>query len=93
MVKKTGPQSYLTNLEERELGVLKECAGIGRRDVMWITQCVAKEKGLFKKPRITHCWWSHFLQSQGDLSLTRGDSTAHSRMGAMNKETLSQSHC
>ena len=30
-----------------------------------------------------------FLQRQGDLSLRRGDSTAHSRMDAINKETLS----
>ena len=28
--------------------------------------------------------------SQGDLSLRRGGSTAHSRMDAINKETLSQ---
>ena len=51
--KKTGLQSYLTNLEERELGVfLKECAGIGygktRRDVMQISQCVEEEKSLLR---------------------------------------------
>ena len=57
--KKPAPQSYLSNFEERELGVfLKECAGIGygkmRRDVMQIVQSVAEEKGVLKKPRITH---------------------------------------
>ena len=92
--RKPGPQSYLSNFEERELGVfLKECAGIGygktRRDVMQIAQSVAEEKGVLKKSRITHGWWSRFLQRQGDLSLRRGDSTAHSRMDAINKETLS----
>ena len=92
--RKPGPQSYLTNFEERELGVfLKECAGIGygktRRDVMQIAQSVAEEKGVLKKSRITHRWWSRFLQRQGDLSPRRGDSTAHSLMDAINKETLS----
>ena len=88
--RKPGPQSYLSNFEERELGVLlKECAGIGygktRRDVMQIAQSVAEEK---EKSRITHGWWSRFLQRQGGLSLRGGDSTAHSRMDAINKETL-----
>ena len=35
-------------------------------------------------------WWSRFLQRQGDLSLRRGDSTAHSPMDAINKETITQ---
>ena len=30
------------------------------------------------------------MQRQGDLSLRRGDSTAHSRMDAINKETITQ---
>ena len=30
-----------------------------------------------------------FLQHQGDLSLRKGDSTAHSHMDVINKETLS----
>ena len=59
---------------------MKECAGIGygktRRDVMRIAQSVAQDKGALKKDRISHGWWSRFLQRQGDLSLRRGDSTA-----------------
>ena len=90
---KPGPKTYLSGTEECELGTfLKECAGIGygktRRDVMRIAQSVAQEKGVLKKCRITHGWWSRFLQRQGDLSLRRGDSTAHARMDAINKETM-----
>ena len=52
--RKPGPQSYLSKVEEHELGVfLKECAGIGygktRRDVMCIAQSVAEEKNVLKK--------------------------------------------
>ena len=68
--RKPGPQSYLSNFEEHELGVfLKECAGIGygktRRDVMQIAQSVAEEKGVLKKSHITHGWWSRFLTAPG----------------------------
>ena len=52
-------------------------------------QSVAEKKVVLKKSRITHGWWSRFLQRQGDLSLRRGYSTAHSHMNAINKETLS----
>lgn len=93
--RKPGPQQYLNSTEERELGLfLKECAGIGygktRRDVMQIAQSVAAEKGVLRKSRITHGWWSRFLERQGNLCLRKGDSTAHSRMDAINKETLTQ---
>jgi hypothetical protein len=57
---------------------------------MRIAQCVAEEKGVLRKNRISHGWWSRFLQRQADLSLRRGDSTAHARMDAINKETLTQ---
>ena len=71
---KPGPKAYLRESEERELGAfLKECAGIGygkaRRDVMSIAQSVAEEKRVLKKSRITHGWWSRFLQRQGNLCL------------------------
>ena len=76
---KPRPRPYLNRTEERKLGVfLKECAGIGygksRRDFMLIAQSVAEDKRVLKKDRISHGWWSRFLQCQGDLSLRRGDS-------------------
>ena len=93
MVENQAPKVILVILKSVNLGFLKECAGIEygktRRDVMQIAQSVAEEKGVLKKSRITHGWWSRFLQRQGDLSLRRGDSTAHSCMDAINKETLS----
>ena len=48
---KPGPQPYLNDKEERELGLfLKDCAAVGygktRMDVMSIAQSVAEEKGI-----------------------------------------------
>ena len=45
---------------------------------------------MLKKDCISHGWWSRFLERQGDLSLRRGDSTAHVRMDAVNKKTMNQ---
>ena len=88
-----GPKPYLNVGEEKELGqFLKKCATVGfgktRRDAMDIAEVVVREKGNLKKEKITHGWWNHFLQRQGDLSLRRGDSTAHVCMDAINKETI-----
>ena len=88
-----GPKPYLNVKEENELGeFLKKCAivGIGktRRDAMLLAETVVRERGNLRKEKISHGWWNRFLQRQGDLSLRRGDSTAHVRMDAVNKETI-----
>ena len=92
---KPGPASYLSGKEEKDLAVfLKDCAAVGygktRRDVMNIAQGVAKEKGLLRGVRISQGWWCRFLERQNDLTLRRGDNTAHVRMAAVNQETLAQ---
>ena len=96
---KPGPKPYLSPSEEKELGTfLKECAKVGygktRKDVLNIAQSVAQsvaqEKGLLKVERISEGWWRRFLERQADLSLRRGDNTAHVRMDAINTETLDQ---
>ena len=92
---KPGPASYLSGKEEKDLAVfLKDCAAVGygktRRDVMNIAQGVAKEKGLLRGVRISQGWWRRFLERQNDLTLRRGDNTAHVRMAAVNQETLAQ---
>ena len=92
---KPGPASYLSNKEENDLAVfLKDCAAVGygktRRDVMNIAQSVATEKGLLRGARISQGWWRRFLERQHDLTLRRGDNTAHVRMAAINHETLMQ---
>jgi hypothetical protein len=35
-------------------------------------------------------WWIRFLEQQPELSLRRGDATAHVRMDAVNSETMKQ---
>ena len=92
---KPGPQPYLNDKEERELALfLKDCAAVGygktRRDVMSIAQSVAEEKGILHGSRISHGWWHRFLKRQADLTLRRGDNTAHVRMEAINQQTLKQ---
>ena len=92
---KPGPQPYLNDKEERELALfLKDCAAVGygktRRDVMSIAQSVAEEKGILHGSRIGHGWWHRFLKRQTDVTLRRGDNTAHVRMEAINQQTLKQ---
>ena len=92
---KPGPASYLNGDEEKDLAVfLKDCAAVGygktRRDVMNIAQSVAEEKCVLRGPRVSQGWWRRFLERQSDLTLRRGDNTAHVRMAAVNQATLVQ---
>ena len=43
---------------------------------------------MLQSGRISQGWWRRFLERQKDLSLRQGDSTAHVRMDAMNRETI-----
>jgi hypothetical protein len=88
-----GPQRYLNCQEESELGTyLKHCARVGygktRRDVLNIVQNATSEKGVLCSSQVSQGWWRRFLEWQKDLSLRQGDATAHVRMDAMNRETL-----
>lgn len=92
---KPGPKPYLSTTEEAELSsFLKSCANMGygrtRTDVMGIARSVAAEKGILKGSKVTQGWWRRFCKRQPDLSLHRGDVTAHARMDAVNSETLKQ---
>ena len=92
---KPGPKPYLSNDKEKELSsFLQSCANVGygktRKDVMSIAQSVADDKGLLRGNRISIGWWRRFLVHQPNLSLRRGDPTAHVRMDAVNKETMEQ---
>ena len=89
----SGPPRYLNEDEEQQFAeFLKETLDIGygrsRRDVMNIAEAVAKRKGVLRKNKITQGWWRTFLKRQEDLSLRRGDNTAHVRMNAVNEDTL-----
>jgi hypothetical protein len=73
---------------------LKHCATVGygktRSDVLGIVQSAAADKGVLRSSRVSEGWWRRFLERQSDLSLRQGDSTAHVRMDATNKETMDQ---
>ena len=92
---KSGPPKYLSDDEEKKLAdFLKESSEVGfgktRRDVLNIAESYAKQKGVLRKESgITQGLWRSFRDSQGDLSLRRGDNTAHVRMDAVNEETIS----
>ena len=55
---------------------------------MGIVETVAKEKGHLKTNKVTDGWWRRFMERQPQLSLRRGDATAHVRMNAVNKEAI-----
>ena len=73
---------------------LKHCTTVGygktRSDVLVIVQSAAAKKGVLRSSRVSEGWWWRFLERQSDLSLRQGDSTAHVRMDATNKETMDQ---
>ena len=90
---KPGPKPYLTSNEESTLSsYLKQCARVGygktRRDVLSLVQNAASEKGVLRSGQVSQGWWRRFLEQQKDISLRQGDTTAHVRMDAMNKETV-----
>ena len=49
---------------------------------------VAAEKELLRKGRVTDGWWQRFLERQPNLSLRRGDATAHVRMDSTNAQAI-----
>ena len=62
-------------------------AGYGktRKQVKSIVENVAGEKGVLRASRTSDGWWPMFLERQPNLSLRRGDPTAHVRMNAVNQ--------
>ena len=49
---------------------------------------MAADKGVLRQSQVSSGWWRRFLERQKDLSLKQGDSTAHVRMDAMNRDTM-----
>ena len=64
--------------------------GKTRKQVMAIAETYVKcdKKRKLRSSRITQGWWRNFLKRQKDLSLRRGDNTSHTRMDAINPETI-----
>ena len=87
------PVRYLNPVEENTLATfLKHCSEVGygktRKEVLAIAEGVARDKNILRGTKISQGWWRNFIERQGDLSLRRGDNTAHSRMDAVNAETM-----
>lgn len=57
---------------------------------MGIAESIAVDKGVLKGEKISVGWWRRFLERQPNLTLRRGDSTAHVQMDAVNQETMDQ---
>lgn len=89
-----GPQSYLSQTEESELGTFIQVVGeLGygktRKQIKNIAESVARDKGILKSKRISDGWFRRFLERQPHLCLRKGDPTANVRMNAMaNTEAL-----
>ena len=88
-----GPVRYLNPVEENTLATfLKHCSEVGngktRKEVLAIAEGVARDKNILRGTKISQGWWRNFIERQRDLSLRRGDNTAHSRMDAVNAETM-----
>ena len=88
-----GPRPYLDSKEEKNLSEhLIEAAKLGygktRKQIKGLVETVAKEKGILKSEKVTDGWWRRFMERQPQLSLRRGDPTAHVRMNAVNKESI-----
>jgi len=71
---------------------LKYCSEVGyektRKEVLAIAEGVDHDKNVLRGTKISQGWWRNFIERQGDLSLRKGDNTAHSRVDAVNSETM-----
>ena len=87
-----GPKQYLSTEEAELASYLVEVAQVGYgktwKQVMHIAEQVARDKNCLRKDRISSGWWRQFTNCQPQLSLRRGDATAHVRMDATSKQTL-----
>ena len=90
---KPGPVKYLNEEEERALSdhlikAAKTGYGKTRKQVKAIVENVAREKRLLRSEHVSDGWWRQFMERQPQLSLRRGDSTAHIRMDSVNQEAM-----
>ena len=49
---------------------------------------MAREKNVLQSHRVSDGWWRQFLERQPQLSLHKGDPTAHVRMNTVTKEVI-----
>ncbi len=92
-----GPRSYLTEEEEKSLVEhLIQTAQVGygktRKQVIAIVDNVIREKGRMpqNQKKVSSGWWRRFMQRHSELSLRRGDSTAHVRMDCTSRAVLTK---
>ena len=90
---KPGPAKYLNNDEEHSLAdhlIQAAESGYGKtsKQVKAIDENVAREKNVLRSERVSDGWWRRFMERQPQLSLRRGDSTAHICMNSVNRESM-----
>ena len=88
-----GPAKYLDEEEEHALAdhlIVSAKAGYGktRKQVKAIVGNVAREKNVLRSHRVSDGWWRRFLERQPQLTLRKGDPTAHVRMNAVTKDVI-----
>ena len=89
---KSGPPTYLTPHEERELvNFLIGCAQIGfactRRQVMSLVRAAMVKKGREDAP-ITSGWWDSFMRRHPQLTLRVPEKLAYVRVIMGNREVI-----
>ena len=83
------PNTYLDEEEEHTLADhLKAGIGKTRKQVKAIVGNVACEKNVLQSHRVSDGWWRRFLERQPQLSLHKGDPTAHVRMNTVTKDVI-----
>ena len=91
---KPGPSTYLTTAEEELASFLMEVSKVGygktRKEVKFLVEAVAREKGVLRGEKISDGWFRRFLERKPKLSLRRGDATANVRMEALDIETKNE---
>lgn len=90
-----GPRPFLDKQEEKLLtDHLVQVAQLGygktRKQVLNTVENVAREKGVLQADRkkLSSGWFRRFMERNPDLSLRRGDATAHVRMDCTNTAAL-----
>ena len=90
-----GARPYLNKTEERTLkDFLFNASDIGlgmtRGHATMYAEQVAKEKGVLRKDKITHCWFESFHKRNPGVALRKGDSMAAVRFRYTNPEEISK---
>ena len=88
-----GPAKYLDEEEKHALAdhlIVSAKAGYGKtsKQVKAIVGNMAREKNVLRSHCVSDGWWRRFMERQPQLSLRKGDPTAHVCMNAVTKDVI-----